>query len=99
VAVDEASLRPENTGKLRFLVFTDEPDSAHLVRVAESTPSPIPPRLIGNALVNRLFRHLLSRDPGPAESRKASALMKESAEGLADLLWILFLSPEFQLIQ
>ncbi|HYI92827.1 MAG TPA: hypothetical protein VEX68_04735, partial [Bryobacteraceae bacterium] len=74
-------------------------DSAHLVRVAESTPSPIPPRLAGDALVSRLFRHMLSRDPGPAESRKASELMKQGAEGLADLLWILFLSPEFQLMQ
>ena len=27
VAVDEASLRPETTGKVRFLVFTEEPDN------------------------------------------------------------------------
>jgi len=99
VAVDEASLRPETTGKVRFFVFTEEPDSAHLVRVDDSTPSPIPPRLAGNTLVSRLFRHMLSRDPGPAESRKASALMEEGAEGLEDLLWVLFLSPEFQLIR
>ena len=99
VAVDEASLRPETTGKVRFLVFTEEPDSAHLVRVAEGSPTPAPARLTGNALVARLFRHMLSREPGPAESRRAAELLKEGAEGLEDLLWILFLSPEFQLIR
>ena len=38
-----------------------EPDPKQLVaRCAGSAPSPIPPRLAGNALVTRLFRHTLS---------------------------------------
>jgi hypothetical protein len=99
VVVDEASLRPETTGKVRFLLFKEEPDSAHLVRVTEDPPIPAPARLSGNALVARLFRHMLSREPGPTESRSAAELLKQGAEGLEDLLWILFLSPEFQLIR
>jgi hypothetical protein len=42
---------------------------------------------------------MLSREPEAAERRKANELLKEGAEGLEDLLWILFLSPEFQLIR
>src|SRR4029434_10253770 len=61
-------------------------------------PYPAPPRLAGNALVSRLFRHTLARNPSLAERTKANELLKEKAEGLEDLLWILFLSPYFNLI-
>jgi len=97
VALDEASLRPETTGKVRFFVFLEEPDPEQLVRVAEGTPAPAVPRITGDALVTRLFRHMLAREPLPAERRTAKELLKQGAPGLEDLLWILFLSPEFQL--
>ena len=99
VAVDEASLRPETMGKVRFFVFTEDLDPKRLLRVAAGMPTAAPPRLTGHALVTRLFRHALARDPLPAERRKANALLLQGADGLEDLLWILFLSPEFQLIQ
>ena len=91
VAVDEASLRPETTGKVRSSSILEEPDNAALVRVAEGAPSPAPPRLTGNTLVSRLFRHMLARDPG-LPSAESNELLKERAEGLEDLLWILSLS-------
>ena len=99
VAVDEVSLRPETTGKVRFFVFAEEPDTKRLLRVADGAPAPQPPRLTGNALITRLFRHALARDPVPAERRKATELLAQGAAGLEDLLWTLFLSPEFQLIR
>lgn len=99
VAVDEISLRSETTGKVRFFVFAEEPDTKRLLRLTEATPTPQPPRLTGNALVTRLFRHALARDPVPAERRKSSELLTQGAAGLEDLLWTLFLSPEFQLIR
>lgn len=99
VAVDEASLRPETTGKVRFFVFLEEPDMSQLAPIAAGTPSDAPPSLTGNALVSRLFRHMLARDPKPAERRQANKLLQNGPEGVEDLLWILFLSPEFQLIR
>ncbi|MBL8210889.1 MAG: DUF1549 domain-containing protein [Bryobacterales bacterium] len=99
VAVDAVSQRSETTGKVRFLLFTEEPDRSRLLRVAEGSPAARPPRLMGDALVTRLFRHALCRDPQLGERRTAAGLVAQGADGLEDLLWILFLSPEFQLIR
>ncbi len=99
VGVDEASLRSETNARMRFFVFTREPRAGTLARVAASTPAPPPPVLEGDALASRLFRYVLARDPVPEERRKALELMQQGAAGLEDLLWILFLSPEFQLIR
>ncbi len=99
VGVDEASLRSETNARMRFFVFTREPGAGTLARVATSTPVPPPPVLEGDALASRLFRHALARDPLPEERRKALELIRQGTAGLEDLLWILFLSPEFQLIR
>jgi hypothetical protein len=97
--LDDASLRPETTGRARFFVFTQEPDRERLVRASGPAPVPEPPRLTGDALVSRLFRHTLARDPLPAERKQARRLLSQGSAGLEDLLWILFLSPEFQYIR
>ena len=57
------------------------------------------------AAVDRLFRHALGRAPRPDERALAeSALRAEgggnrpSPDGLADLLWAVLMTPEFQIL-
>ena len=50
-------------------------------------------------LVGRLYRHALGREPGEEERRIAKEFLSGGAEGLEDLLWSVFLSPEFQYIE
>ena len=52
-------------------------------------------------LIDRLYRHALSRDPSPREREVARELLDTppTPEGLEDLLWALFMLPEFQLIR
>jgi hypothetical protein len=52
-------------------------------------------------LVNRVFWYAMGRAPSVAERRVALAALgegKASAAGLADLLWSVMMSPEYQLI-
>jgi hypothetical protein len=77
-----------------------------LFPVTGPTPAPLPPALHGSEeLVNRLFRHALGRLPSDAERKIATAAVddpknpgKPCASGVADLLWSLAMSPEFQLV-
>ncbi|MHB8898296.1 MAG: PSD1 and planctomycete cytochrome C domain-containing protein, partial [Thermoguttaceae bacterium] len=48
-----------------------------------------------------IYRHALGREPSPAEVAVARPLLGEpvTAEGLADLLWVVLMLPEFQLIR
>lgn len=56
--------------------------------------------LPAEALVVRLFRHGLQRDPAPAELAAARTLLSGPAveESLEDFLWALAMLPEFQYI-
>ncbi len=51
-------------------------------------------------IVTRLYRHAFGRDPSVDERRVAMEFLapKVTSEGLEDLLWGIFLSPEFQYI-
>ena len=99
VGLDESGLRPEITAKVRFLVFTEEPDPDDLVRTIGEPPVPRPVLGEGDALVRRLFRSALARDPGARELAEARKVLSAGTEGVEDLLWILFLSPEFQFLR
>ena len=52
------------------------------------------------ALVERLYRHALSRAPKPSERALAADLVGSPMDvaGVQDLLWVLTALPEFQLI-
>jgi hypothetical protein len=52
-------------------------------------------------VVNQLYLAALSRLPTPDELATAAALAGSppTSDGLADLLWAVFMLPEFQLIQ
>lgn len=105
--VDESSLRSDIGPRVRFFVFAKKPDYRQLVKVSGSPPVPFErPPLAREALIDRVYRHVLSREPGEKERQVAREYLtggksagKISADGLEDLLWALFLSPEFQFIQ
>jgi len=101
VGLDEQSLRPEISGKVRYFVFSEQPNHDSLIRVVGETPVPVPvPQHDSAALVTGLYRHALSREPTPLELKQGKEFIdSEGADSLEDLLWIVFLSPEFQLIQ
>jgi hypothetical protein len=101
VGMDEDSLRPEVNGKVRFFVFSERPQHDSLVRVVGEPPIPFPvPQRDSMALVNGLYHHALSREPTALELMQGREIIEnESVDGLEDLLWIIFLSPEFQLIR
>ena len=92
--------------QIRFFVFDAEPDMERLLPPAPGAPTPAPPSLHSSSeAVDRVFRHALGRAPSDAERRAAEEALKDPrgstkpyAAGLADLLWAIFMKPEFQLI-
>jgi hypothetical protein len=97
-----ATLNPQ----LRFFVFDVAPNMERLIPPLPGAPLPAPAAAmtIGQT-VDTLFWHALGRAPLPAERRLADEALRDpargsrpSAEGLADLLWAIFMKPEFQLI-
>ncbi len=99
--VDQQSLASDINPRIRFFVFTEEPDRRRLIPPAGEPPVraaswPKDP----SSLVSRLYRHALARDPSPLERGVALEFLAAGrTEGLDDLLWALFSSPEFQYIQ
>ncbi|MGH9631637.1 MAG: DUF1549 domain-containing protein [Bryobacteraceae bacterium] len=106
VGVDEASLHSDISPKIRFYVFTAEPDPHRLARVKGEPPVPFAKeKFTPDTLVTRLFLHALGRQPDADERKLAKEYLGQngagdsiSSDGLEDLLWSIFLSPEFQYI-
>ena len=107
VGVDEGSHESEISPKVRFFVFTQEPDREHLAGVSGAAPVVIQEVPTSwEALSRYLYRYALGRSPAVAELEVAKVLLLDSktegeieVEGLEDLLWSIFVSPEFQYIQ
>jgi hypothetical protein len=99
VSIETGCLRDDIQPKARFFVFQDEPNMERLVPVGAAAPAAAG---AAQPLVDRVFWQALGRAPSPGESRLAAASLGDprhpSAEGLADLLWSLLMSPDFQLI-
>ncbi len=93
--VDQASQQSDISPRVRFFAFDQPPDPEQLVRTAEAPARAVP----REELVGRLYRHACSRDPNEQERRIAGEFLAGGAEGLEDLLWSLFLSPEFQYLR
>jgi hypothetical protein len=86
--VDKASMQSDISPRVRFFAFDRAPDPEQLVRVEGPAQ--------GSAFsLHRLYQHALGRNPTPSEQRLAEQLLAQGPEGLEDLLWSLFLSPEF----
>lgn len=90
----------------RFFVFDKQPSMDRLVPPNPETPLPPDPVLTTAAeAVDRVYWYALGRAPTAAERRVAEASLrgpgraaKPSPDGLADLLWAVMMTPEFQLI-
>ncbi len=105
VGVDQESLKSDISARVRFFVFAAEPDPQQLVRVQGDPPVVSRQESVTVAgLTSRVYRYALGREPLPAEVQVARRMLgdpagKVSADGLEDLLWAVFLSPEYQFIQ
>jgi hypothetical protein len=92
--------------QLRFFLFDAEPNMSRLLPPAAGMPLPgRPPVLEIGAVVDHVFWSALGRAPSVAERQLAMAAItdrtrpgKPSPEGVADLLWVVLMKPEFQLI-
>ena len=94
VGADETSLQSDINPRLRFFVFTDQPDPARLFAVEGEPPvAPPPASSDRSAMITRLYRHAFGRPPTKEEYLLARGFYWE------DLLWAVFLSPEFQYIR
>ncbi len=91
----------------RFFVFDSQPSLDRLVPPAPGTPLPAASALTTiPQTVDRAYWYLFGRAPTSNERRIASASLvdparpgRPSPQGLADLLWVLLMSPEFQFIR
>jgi len=91
----------------RFFVFDQKPSLDRLAPPTPATPVPSLPVLKTSVeAVDRLYWYLLGRAASPAERRAGLAALRNaanpgrpSAAGLADLLWSVIMSPEFQFIR
>jgi hypothetical protein len=103
--VDTASYRSDVLAKIRFFIFDEEPDMQQLARVAGDPPVPFAAwRYPADQFTARLFQYALLRDPLPKERQTAARLLagkngRISSDGLEDLLWSVFLLPEFQYVR
>jgi hypothetical protein len=91
----------------RFFVFDQKPSLDRLAPPTPETPvQPLPVLKTSTEAVDRVYFYLLGRAPSPAERQLGIAALKNptnaghpSAAGLADLLWSVIMSPEFQFIR
>jgi hypothetical protein len=92
--------------QIRFFVFDKPPAMERLLPPAPGTPLPPPPEMhTASEIVAHVFRHALGRPPSDAERQLAEHALRDPsggarpfAPGLSDLLWAVFMKPEFQLI-
>jgi hypothetical protein len=95
VGVDQSSLQSDISPRVRFFVFAEEPDRQQLAKVSGEPPVPATREAFS---IERLYRYAIARGPGRKEAQIANSFPRTS-EGLADLLWSVFLLPEFQYIR
>ncbi len=95
------------TANARFYVFDAEPSLDRLTPPKPGTPLPPPAKLTSiSEATDRVYWHMLGRAPSHQEREIAEAVLSAgngsgppSPEGLADLLWAVLMTPEFQFIR
>jgi hypothetical protein len=106
-SLENVPLVQGETVAARFFIFDQKPSMDLLAPPDPETPLPALPvvKTIPEA-VDRVYWYLLGRAPSPAERRIASEGLSDasqpgrpSADGLADLMWAVLMSPEFQFIR
>jgi hypothetical protein len=87
---------------VRFFVFAEEPVRDELIPAAGDRPvAATPVRRQSEKLIDAIWMQAYGRSPAPAEVTAAKRFLgrKPNIEGVEDLLWSVFLSPEYQFIQ
>jgi hypothetical protein len=87
---------------VRFFVFGEIPVEVELIPAAGETPVARAGReRRPEKLIDRIWMQAYGRKPVEGERAAAERILgaKAAAEGLEDLLWSVFLSPEYQFIQ
>ena len=92
--------------QLRFFIFDTEPNMNRLLPPASGMPLPASdPVTSVSAVVDHVFWSALGRAPSASERQLAEAAIadptrpgKPSPDAIADLLWAVLMTPEFQLI-
>ena len=98
IGSDPQSNSSDINPRMRYFVFPEKPNHAQLVNLSGEPPIETNwPAGNTESLVKRLYRHALGRAPHAAELTVAKP-MAANANGLEDLLWSVFLSPEFEFI-
>jgi mono/diheme cytochrome c family protein len=109
--LEEVPLVQGENVQARFFVFDQKPSMDRLVPPNPATPLPELPTLkTASAAVDRVYWYALGRAPSAAERRIAETALhdpsnrgnqpgKPSPDGLADLLWAVLMTPEFQIIR
>ncbi len=96
--IDRISDRSDITPQVRFFVFREKPNPQRLVSVLPQTPVPFPQGpFTKDQLITRIFQQALGRDATDAEKKLVGDHTK-NPEALADFLWAISMTPEFQLI-
>lgn len=106
VVIDDRSRPSDVGGAVRFFVFAKEPDPQRLVKIEGEPPVPLAPPFTGiDEAINRLYLHLLCREPNEKELAAARKFFSENStkpqlepSGLQDLMWSLLMHPEFQYV-
>jgi mono/diheme cytochrome c family protein len=106
-SLENVPLVQGETVAARFFIFDQKPSMDLLAPPDPETPLPPLPvvKTISEA-IDRVYWYLLGRAPSPAERQIASDGLRDpsqpgrpSADGLADLMWAVLMSPEFQFIR
>jgi hypothetical protein len=97
VGIENQEVTSDLNPRIRFLVFDREPTMDRLLPVAPETPLRFTPVKTASEAVDRVFWYALGRAPTSAE-RAAAEKVAGTPEGLADLLWAVFMKPEFQYV-
>jgi hypothetical protein len=103
VALDAASTTSDVNAAVRFFAFPRKPDYAQLLPIEGNPPvaRTSMASLTQPQLIERLYRHALAREATPGEAAVAREILgnKTTPESLEDLLWVIFMNPEFQFIR
>ncbi len=104
---ENVTLAQGETTTGRFFIFDQPPGMDRLAPPKPETPLPaLPPVKTVTEAVDRVYWHLLGRAPTAAERLVATEALRDpahpnrpTAAALADLLWSVMVSPEFQFIR
>jgi regulator of protease activity HflC (stomatin/prohibitin superfamily) len=95
------TVRPEQLSTLQALDLANGEILANLLARGAANMLKAKPKATADELTEMVFLQALSRKPNAEELAAARELIGEepSANGLADLLWVVVMLPEFQLVR